>query len=154
MSHLCGHPTGGWSVARGGGHSRRLGDEPGRESSFALLLAPGHGFSASSVNYGIVPKDADTYLQGACPVIGSFGAKDRTLRRAAPRLEVALAAAGVQRDVKEYPDAGHSFLNDHHSVLFAVAGKLIGGGYHEPSAHDARRRIADFFRVHLTADSP
>lgn len=36
---------------------------------FALLLVPGHGFSASSVNYGSVPKDADTegFLTRACP---------------------------------------------------------------------------------------
>ncbi|MGZ6639245.1 MAG: dienelactone hydrolase family protein, partial [Solirubrobacteraceae bacterium] len=34
---------------------------------FALLLAPGHGFQASSVNYGMVPKDAETFLVGACP---------------------------------------------------------------------------------------
>jgi carboxymethylenebutenolidase len=36
---------------------------------FALLLAPGHGFSASSVNYGTVPKDADSFLAGACPIV-------------------------------------------------------------------------------------
>ena len=101
---------------------------------FALAAAPGHGFSASSVNYGQVPKDAETFLSGACPIVGSFGAKDRTLRGAADRLERALAANGVDHDVKEYPEAGHSFLNDHDGALFAVAGKLMGGGYHEPSA--------------------
>jgi len=30
-----------------------------------------------------------------------------------------------------------------------VAGKLMGGGYHEPSAVDARRRIVAFFDSHL-----
>jgi carboxymethylenebutenolidase len=39
---------------------------------FALLLAPAHGFAASSVNYGQVPKDAEAYLKGACPIVGSF----------------------------------------------------------------------------------
>jgi carboxymethylenebutenolidase len=116
---------------------------------FALLLAPGHGFAVSSVNYGQVPKDAEAILSGACPVVGSFGAKDRTLRGAADRLDHALAGAGVDHDVKEYPDAGHSFLNDHDSTLFAVMGKLIGGGYHDPSAQDARRRIVLFFDRHL-----
>jgi len=120
---------------------------------FALLLAPSHGFSASSVNYGTVPKDADQFLIGACPIIGSFGAKDRSLRGAASRLEHALSVAGVEHDVKEYPDAGHAFLNDHHRAevptLFAVMGKLTGAGYHEPSAQDARRRIVAFFNTHL-----
>jgi carboxymethylenebutenolidase len=119
--------------------------------AFALLLAPGHGFAASSVNYGMLPKDAATYLRGACPIVGSFGAKDRTLRGAAGRLEQALDAAGVEHDVKEYPDAGHSFLNNHDSTLFAVIGGIIGGGYHEPSAEDARRRIAAFFGEHLAS---
>ena len=45
---------------------------------FALLLAPGHGFSVSSVNYGgPLPKDAEDFLAGACPIVGSYGAKDR-----------------------------------------------------------------------------
>jgi carboxymethylenebutenolidase len=120
--------------------------------AFALLLAPGHGFAASSVNYGIVPKDADAYLRDSCPIVGSFGAKDRSLRGAADRLERALTSAGVAHDVKEYPDAGHSFLNHHDdSTLFAVSGKLIGGGPHDPSADDARQRIADFFATHLAS---
>ena len=44
---------------------------------FALLLAPGDGFSASSVNYGVaVPKDVytESALAGACPIVGSYGA--------------------------------------------------------------------------------
>jgi len=123
--------------------------------AFALLLAPGHGFSASSVNYGAVPKNADQWLRGACPIIGSYGAKDRTLRGAADRLERALSAAGVDHDVKEYPDAGHSFLNNHNRadvpIVFVVMAKITGAAYHEPSAQDARRRIVSFFNTHLTA---
>jgi carboxymethylenebutenolidase len=68
--------------------------------AFALLLAPGHGFQVSSVNYGAVPKDAGTLLAGACPIIGSYGAKDPTCRGAAARLERALMAIGVEHDVK------------------------------------------------------
>ena len=120
---------------------------------FALLLASGHGFEAASVNYGTVPKDADNVLSGACPVVGSFGAKDRTLRGAAERLEAALALNGVPRDVKEYADAGHSFLNDHDQSaaprLMMVMMKATGSSYHDPSAKDARRRIISFFDEHL-----
>jgi carboxymethylenebutenolidase len=115
---------------------------------FALLLAPSHGFSASSVNYGSAPKDAESLLSGACPMVDSYGAKDRTQRGAADRLERALTLNGVEHDVKEYPDAGHSFLNDHQSVVFKML-KVVGIGYHDPSAQDARRRIASFFDEHL-----
>jgi len=52
-----------------------------------------------------------------------------------------------------YPDAGHGFLNDHNPAelplwVKAIA-KLAAASYHEPSARDARRRIIDFFDVHL-----
>jgi len=80
---------------------------------FALLLAPVHGFSASSVNYGVgVPKDACTedVLAGACPIVGSYGARDRANRGTAQRLEDVLAALGVDHDVKEYPESGRAFL--------------------------------------------
>jgi len=117
--------------------------------AFALLLAPGHGFSASSVNYGgPLPKDVESFLAGACPIVASYGAKDRWTRGVAEQLERALTAAAVDHDVKEYPDAGHSFLNDHHNVLFKLL-RIVGIGYHDPSARDARRRIVSFFNVHL-----
>lgn len=121
---------------------------------FALLLAPGgHGFSAVSVNYGAVPKDADTLLATACPIIGSFGGKDRQLRDAPAKLEHALTLHGVPHEVDTYADAGHSFLNDHAkediSVLFRVTMKMSGTGYHEPSARLARGRIVSFLRTHL-----
>lgn len=138
---------------------------------FALLLAPGHGFDAASANYGMVPKNAADFLRGSCPVIGSYGARDHTLRGAAAKLDAALTAADVEHDVKEYPGAGHSFLNDHpgtmatlrgaqgpdapfprfFAVFSAAGGPLMGIGYDEPSAADARRRIVDFFDQHLRA---
>jgi len=115
---------------------------------FALLLAPGHGFSASSVNYGVgVAKDAYTeaFLAGACPIVGSYGARDRANRGTAGRLGQALEALGAEHDVKEYPEAGHAFLNDHDGagdpspVVFIVMGRFTGpAGYHDPSARDAR----------------
>ena len=118
--------------------------------AFALYLASGHGFAVSAVNYGAVPKDIDAVVEGACPIIGSFGARDRTLRGAASRLEMALSRRGIDHDVKEYPDAGHSFFNQHDSILFRSAGLLIGAFYHEPSEANARQRILRFFARHLT----
>jgi len=116
---------------------------------FALLLAPGHGFSASSVNYGgRLPKDAEGFLAGACPIVGSYGAKDRWNRGVAAHLERILTSAGIAHDVKEYPDAGHSFLNNHQDVFVKMM-RIFGIGYHEPSAQDARRRIVAFFHTHL-----
>jgi len=125
----------------------------------ALLLSPDRGFAVSSVNYGTAPQGAYTadFLQHSCPIVASYGGKDRTLRGAADRLERALTAATVEHDVKEYPEAGHAFLNDHdgagdkNPLLFSVMGKLTPGvvGYHEPSARDARRRILSFFEHHL-----
>jgi carboxymethylenebutenolidase len=116
---------------------------------FSLLLAP-RGFDASSVNYGMVPKDdLDGVLAGACPIVGSFGAKDRTLKGAADRLDGALGSLGIDHDVKEYPAAGHGFLNNHDSVSMKVVSRLAFGGYEEASARDARQRIESFFHTHL-----
>jgi carboxymethylenebutenolidase len=89
-------------------------------------------------------------------VVGSYGAKDRSPMgaRAAARLEAALTAVGVDHDIKVYPGAAHGFINDHDpadaTVLLTVLTKISGTRYDEPSARDARRRIAAFFSRHLT----
>lgn len=117
---------------------------------FALLCAPSGGYAASSVNYGEVPADAAERLQGACPIVASFGARDPGLRGRAQRLELALSAAGVEHDVKEYPDAGHSFLNRiNMGLVLTPLLHVAGVGYHHPSAEDAWRRILGFFAEHL-----
>jgi carboxymethylenebutenolidase len=122
---------------------------------FALLLAPDHGFAASSVNYGPVPKDVAELLSGACPVVGSFGGRDLGLRGAAARLDAALTTNDVPHDVKEYPDAGHAFLNDYRPgevpAPFRGFMRLAGMRFRPEAAADARDRIARFFTEHLTA---
>jgi carboxymethylenebutenolidase len=115
---------------------------------FALLAAT-RGFDASAPNYGPVPEDAQEVLRGACPVVASFGRRDRALRGAADRLSSTLTSLGVPHDVKEYPDAGHSFMNRHNSGPFAVLERIAGFSYHEPSAEDAWARIVRFFDQHL-----
>jgi len=116
---------------------------------FALLMAAGHAFAVSSINYGWVPADAETILQGACPIVGSFGENDGTLKGASGRLESALKTNAIDCDIKEYPGAGHAFMNRHDNVMFKLAKVLRGAGYHEPSATDARRRILAFFARYL-----
>jgi carboxymethylenebutenolidase len=116
--------------------------------SFAILLAAGHGFSASSPNYGPVPNDIDAIMDGACPVVAGYGGRDRRLKGAAARLKGALERNNIEHDVKEYPDAGHSFL-DNHKGLIGVLGAVIGATYKDEAAADARGRIQTFFAHHL-----
>jgi len=119
---------------------------------FALLMAAGHGFSVSSVNYGLVPGNVQDALHGACPVVASFGGRDRLLRTAPRRLERALEALGIDHDIKVYPDAGHAFLHQpggEPGKVAAILARITHAGYHEPSAQDARRRIVAFLDAHL-----
>jgi carboxymethylenebutenolidase len=120
----------------------------------AVLLAGMAAYDAASVNYGAVPKDALTLLEHACPIVGSYGARDKGLSNAAAVLEDVLGSHGIDHDVHVYEGAGHSFLNDHDDREVprwaVVMGKLSNSDYHEPSAIDARDRIARFFRRHLS----
>jgi carboxymethylenebutenolidase len=116
---------------------------------FALASAS-RGFDAAAPNYAHLPKDLDEALRGACPVVASYGAKDRMMPDGtAAKLESALARAGVEHDVHEYPDAGHSFLNRHDLGPGGALLRVAGVGYHEPSAEDAWGRILRFFALHL-----
>lgn len=117
---------------------------------FALLLAGRPGWDVAVANYGVVP-DAEA-LDGACPVIASYGGRDRYLSGAAERLETALVERGVPHDVKEYPVAGHAFLNVAHTApwyLAPVTRFLLNAGPEPESARDAWGRIEAFLGEHL-----
>ena len=73
---------------------------------FALLCAPRDGFAVASVNYGEVPQDAEKALAGACPIVGSFGARDLWAPSTPERLQRALTVLEVPHDVEVYPGPG------------------------------------------------
>ncbi len=81
--------------------------------------------------------------------MGSYGAKDRALRGAAAGLDAALTDAGVVHDVKEYAEAGHSFLNRHGPGPLSVVERVGGFSYHQASAEDAWGRILRCFDDHV-----
>jgi len=116
---------------------------------FCLQLAPRGVFDAAAPNYGQLPKDV-AVLRRSCPVVASYGAKDLMLPRAATKLEKLLAEGEGARDVKEYPDVGHSFMNDFPTPsVFQFVERIAGLAYSEPEAEDAWRRILAFFGEHL-----
>ncbi len=120
-----------------------------------LLWAAGAGNAAVRVAapfYGQVPEDPGRALTGVCPVVASYGGRDRVFAPMAGRLEAALTDLGVEHDVKIYPEAGHSFMSRLEGPLGWMGRRLpMRAGYHEPSAEDAWTRMLDFFGRHLDA---
>ena len=62
---------------------------------FALMTAA-RGFDASADNYGVLPRDISS-LSGACPIVASYGARDRRLAPAADALEQTLIQLEIRR---------------------------------------------------------
>lgn len=120
--------------------------------AFAMLMAT-QGFEASAAMYGQLPQRLESVFDGACPVVASYGGKDRSLRGAAAKLERALSAAGVEHDVKEYPDAGHSFMThsekDAPAWLRPVSRGVLHVGYVDTAAEDSWARIDALFSTAL-----
>lgn len=115
---------------------------------FALLCAPRDGFDVAAVNYGEVPKDAESALAGACPVVGSFGGRDAMGTQHPERLQRALAVLEVPHDVKVYPGSGHRFMTQT-SGPSAVLAKLGKMSFQREDAADAWERIFGFFGTYL-----
>ena len=119
---------------------------------FALIAATRPGFRAAAVNYGVVPAERSK-LDGACPVVGSYGSRDRVVGAGmARRLQAHLSALGVPHDVKTYEGVGHSFLSN---VQGGWQGRLASlpspmhVGYDEQAAQDAWERMLGFFAEHV-----
>jgi len=120
---------------------------------FALLLA-NDGYQASVSNYGMLPKNIDKALDGACPILGNYGAKDAQLKNAKTTLDTTLATLGVEHDVKLYPNSGHAFMNPKQGggLVFGTLLRITGAKPNPEDAKDAWRRIESFFAKHLGAN--
>ncbi len=118
---------------------------------FALVVASRGGYSAAASMYGLAPDDIET-LEGSCPVVASYGAKDLIVKAgAAQQLEAVLTRADITHDVKEYPLVGHGFMNDF-GLPRALKGveRLVRMEFSEPEAEDSWNRVFSFFNDHLT----
>jgi carboxymethylenebutenolidase len=120
---------------------------------FALLCAPREGFDVASVNYGRVPKDAERVLAGACPIVGSYGGRDRMGTEDPERLQRALVVLEVPHDVMVYPGSGHRFMT-RSTGAGAVLAKLGRMSFQPEDAADAWQRIYRFFGTYLAAGQP
>ncbi|HYM55845.1 MAG TPA: dienelactone hydrolase family protein [Solirubrobacteraceae bacterium] len=120
---------------------------------FALVAGAQPGFSAAAVNYGMVPSERSR-LDGLCPVVASYGGRDRLVgRKMAERLESHLTALGVPHDVETYDGVGHSFFSqvDGWQGWLARVPTPMAVGYDEDAAEDGWRRMLAFFDEHVRA---
>lgn len=111
------------------------------------LVASTKGFGASAPFYPppLQSKYAEI-VDGACPIVASFGRRDPMNRGSGPRLEEVLTEKKIPHDIKTYPDAGHSFAD---RVPLQAVSRVIGFGEDEQAAADAWRRVFAFFGQHL-----
>jgi carboxymethylenebutenolidase len=117
---------------------------------FALLLA-NRGYDAANSNYGMLPKDLDEALSGACPILGNYGGKDGQLKDAKTKLDASLTKLEVAHDIKLYPESGHAFMNPEQGggPVFGTLLKITGAKPNPDDAKDAWLRIEAFFKEHL-----
>jgi carboxymethylenebutenolidase len=112
----------------------------------ALLVAP-DGFDVAAPNYGDIPRRPVEQLQGACPIVASYGYRDRRLRGSGDKLDSVLTTLDVEHDVKEYPTAKHGFLFEHTGKTSWTQPLMVQ--YDAAAADDAWQRIFTFFGKHL-----
>lgn len=125
FSYVREHPaSGGRAVASigycmGGGLSARLAcEEP--------------ELGAAAIYYGGSP-EPDQVARIRCPTRGFYGENDPRIMEGVPGFEQALEAAGVDHELRVYPDAGHAFFNDGRP------------SYRQEAARDAWARTLQFF---------
>src|SRR3984885_12383430 len=113
---------------------------------FALVMSP-KGFGASAPFYGTpLPRHLSETLDGACPIVASFGGRDPLGRGAPEKLQRVLDHKGITNDVKSYPKVGHSFAN---KLPAQPLLRIAGFGYNQAATDDAWARVFSFFGEHL-----
>lgn len=113
---------------------------------FALIMSP-NGFGASAPFYGTpLPRNLSETLDGACPIVASFGRRDPLGIGAPEQLRKTAGAKNIVADIKVYPGAGHSFAN---KLPGQPLLRVAGFGYNRAAADDAWARVFSFFSEHL-----
>ena len=117
---------------------------------FALLYAAHADVQVVAPFYPAVPEPEQ--LRGICPVVASFGGRDRIFGAGGPALVERLDELGVEHDVRTYPDAGHGFMASYPGPLGWLSERLPMHVAHDPvAAADAWQRTVAFFNRHLGA---
>jgi len=115
---------------------------------FALVMSP-QGFGASAPFYGTpLPRHLSETLDGACPIVASFGGRDPLGFGAESKLRKTTQALNITTDIKTYPGVGHSFAN---KLPAQPLLRITGFGYNADASEDAWSRIFAFFGEHLGA---
>ena len=118
---------------------------------FALLLA-NDGFDAAAVNYGRLPERPRGGPGRRLPDRGQLRRQGpHPARRGGETRSPCSTGLGVEHDVKEFPHAGHAFLNDVETGPRALRPlfRVMGIGPDPESAPEAWQRIEDHFAKHL-----
>jgi carboxymethylenebutenolidase len=98
---------------------------------------------------GALPGD-ESLIPELCPTVASYGGLDQVFGALGPTLETALDGAAIPNDVRTYPDAGHSFMNQHHGLLARLgAQSRMHVAFDEAASADAWTRVLAFFGEHL-----
>ncbi|MEB3021936.1 dienelactone hydrolase family protein [[Mycobacterium] crassicus] len=115
---------------------------------FALILSP-RGFGAAAPFYGTpLPRHLNETLNGACPIVASFGDRDPVGIGAPNRLLRLVESKHIPHDIKTYPGVGHSFAN---KLPGQPLIRVAGFGYNAAATADAWARVFAFFGEHLRA---
>ncbi len=115
---------------------------------YALLLGTRQRVDVAGVFYGDARSSEE--LARACPLTGGYGAKDRLFGPQGRQVIERLDALGRTHDVKMYPQAGHSYMNDtHHPILAVLTRPLMAVAYDHEAAEDSWRRMLAFFARYL-----
>ena len=120
-----------------------------RHRRFRPAMAAGHGFSVSSLNYGLVRKNARTPCAGPARswpasaggtlLAHGSGSAGRCRRSGS----ITTSRCTGRRARLPAPARGEP------GKVAGILARITQAGYHEPSAHVARRRIVAFFDAHL-----
>ncbi len=88
--------------------------------------------AAAAIYYGQAAS-SEQVAQIRCPIRGFYGEEDERITSGVPEFESALSDAGVNHELRVYPDTGHAFFND------------TRPSYRPESARDAWGRTLQFF---------